>query len=128
MNDDDQKFERGVAEFNAGRFFEAHEAWEELWLSAAEPEKTYLQGLIQIAAAFHHHARRNPRGAQSLLLAGIAKLNGCPSDFRGIGVAGLQREATRWVEILCRMEESEALELPKIRVAKAKGTKRKRGG
>ena len=65
-----EKFGRGLAHFNAREFFEAHEAWEELWLVEAEPEKTFLQGLIQLAAAFHHYGRGNLRGARSLLAAG----------------------------------------------------------
>lgn len=44
--------------FNAGRWWEAHEAWEPLWLRAAGPERHFLQGLILLAAALHkrwHH-------------------------------------------------------------------------
>ena len=44
----------GLRCFHSGAFFEAHEHWESVWLAAQEPEKTFLQGLIQIAAAFYH--------------------------------------------------------------------------
>lgn len=125
---DEEKFERGVAHFNAGRFFEAHEVWEELWLAAAEPEKTFLQGLIQVAAAFHHRARGNARGAQSLLAAGIAKLAGSPDDFRGIAIGDLREEAEQWIEILRDSKGSESRDVPKIHTAKAKAIKSKRGG
>jgi uncharacterized protein len=122
------RFERGVADFNAGRFFEAHEVWEELWLAAVEPEKTYLQGLIQVAAAFHHFARGNSRGAQSLLAAGIAKLTGCPGNFRGVAIVGLRNEVKLWIEALRAQGKSELQKLPKIRAANEGGEKRKRGG
>ena len=127
MNDA-EKFKLGVADFNAGRFFEAHEVWEELWLAATEPEKTFLQGLIQVAAAFHHHGRRNARGTRSLLTAGIAKLAGCPDDFHGVAIAELRNDAERWIEMLREESGSDSLELPKIRAAKRKTTKSKRGG
>lgn len=54
MNSEERKkkFEVGLAHFNAEKFFEAHEFWEEIWLVESEPEKTFLQGLIQVAAAF----------------------------------------------------------------------------
>ena len=42
-------FDRGVAHFNARRFYEAHEDWEELWHEAEGDEKRWLQGLIQIS-------------------------------------------------------------------------------
>src|SRR5690348_11981481 len=41
----------GLRCFHSGAFFEAHEHWESVWLAAQEPEKTFLQGLIQVAAA-----------------------------------------------------------------------------
>jgi uncharacterized protein len=114
MNDE-EKFELGVTDFNAGRFFEAHEVWEELWLAAGEPEKTFLQGLIQIAAAFHHQARGNARGAQSLLAGGIAKLAGCPGDFRGITIRELRRESQEWEELLRSGKECGSRRWPRIR-------------
>jgi uncharacterized protein len=94
------KFQRGLAYFNAQQFFEAHEAWEEVWLIEPEPEKTFLQGLIQLAAAFHHYGRGNLRGARSLLAAGIAKLARFPDDHRGLALEKLRAEAGQWAEIL----------------------------
>jgi len=88
-----EQFRKGIALFNARKFFESHEVWEELWLVEPEPEKTFLQGLIQLAAACHHHGRGNRRGAQSLLAAGLAKLGRFPDDHRGIAVAKLRASA-----------------------------------
>ncbi len=124
---DEEKFERGVADFNTGRFFEAHEVWEELWLAAAEPEKTFLQGLIQVAAAFHHHGRGNARGTCSLLTAGIAKLAGCPDDYRGLAISKLREEVEAWAKLLSD-ENSGLRDVPKICAMRRKATKRKRGG
>ncbi len=67
-------FRRGIEQFNAGHFFEAHETWEEVWLHSPEPDKTFLQGIIQIAAAFHHRSRGNDRGTPTLLQAGLKRL------------------------------------------------------
>jgi hypothetical protein len=52
----------GLRRYEAGEFFAAHEAWESLWLESQEPEKTFLQGLIQVTAAFHHLQRNNSLG------------------------------------------------------------------
>jgi len=115
-----QQFERGVALFNARKFFEAHEAWEELWLVEPEPEKRFLQGLIQLAAALHHCSRGNSRGAKSLLAAGIAKLERFPDRHRGLALAQLRAQATRCVRWLGQKEGREP-PLPKIRAASLKG-------
>jgi len=50
-------FLEGIDHFNSRRFWEAHEAWETLWLEAESDLDQYLQGLIQIAAAYHHIQR-----------------------------------------------------------------------
>jgi predicted metal-dependent hydrolase len=123
-----EQFRRGIALFNARKFFEAHEAWEELWLIEPEPEKTFLQGLIQLAAAFHHHGRGNPRGAQSLLAAGLAKLRRFPDDHRGLALAALRADAERWAGKPGAATDAGAMKLPRIRRIARIGRKKKRGG
>jgi uncharacterized protein len=46
-------FREGIELFNQGRFFESHEAWEEIWRSTTPEPKDLFQGLIQVAAAMH---------------------------------------------------------------------------
>ncbi len=63
----DPRVAQGVGEFNAGRFFEAHEFWEDLWLETVGHERLLLQGLIQIAAGYLK-AESGNRGATIKLL------------------------------------------------------------
>ena len=58
---------------NHGLFVEVHELLEPVWFRAAEPARTALQGLIQIAVGFHHLENGNREGARSLLVLGLAK-------------------------------------------------------
>jgi predicted metal-dependent hydrolase len=76
----------GLRLYNAGQFFTAHEAWESIWLNSPEPEKTFLQGLIQVTAAFHHLSRDNRLGTVLLLQAALRRLDHYPSSFGGIAV------------------------------------------
>jgi len=115
----DEKFRRGLAHFNAREFFEAHEVWEEIWLVEAEPEKTFLQGIIQIAAAFHHYCHENPAGAESLLAAGIVKLSRFPEAHRGLSIGDLRSVAKRWARRLGQGENPGRSELPTISVSGA---------
>jgi hypothetical protein len=71
----------GLRCFHSGAFFEAHEHWESVWLAAQEPEKTFLQGLIQVAASFHHFRRGNCAGTISLLRSALRRLDGYPEVF-----------------------------------------------
>ena len=66
--------ERGRAAFNRGDFFEAHEWWEDAWRVLAGAERTFVQGLIRIAAALHHLQEGRPAPAARLLRRGLEKL------------------------------------------------------
>jgi predicted metal-dependent hydrolase len=82
----------GLRHYNAAEFFAAHEAWESVWLTSPEPEKTFLQGLIQVTAAFHHFQRNNPLGTTRLLNAALRRLETYPPHFGGISVALLRND------------------------------------
>jgi uncharacterized protein len=110
-----EKFERGLEHFNAREFFEAHEVWEEVWLTEDEPEKTFLQGIIQIAAAFHHYRRGNSDGAETLLAAGIVKISRFPAQHRGLAIHDLRDEAKMWARALGEMQRPGDEKLPAIR-------------
>jgi uncharacterized protein len=90
----------GLRCYRAREFFAAHEHWECVWLRSKEPEKTFLQGLIQVAAAFHHLQRGNPRGTRSLLHRARLRLERYPAHFRGIDVALLCKEIDEWLRVL----------------------------
>jgi len=92
----DAALARGLALFNAGDHFAAHEAWEERWRVAADPdERRLLQGLIQVAAAHHKlRVQGKPESAARLLARGLAKLDACAPDAGGLALADF-REATR---------------------------------
>jgi predicted metal-dependent hydrolase len=79
----------GLRRYNAGEYFTAHEAWETIWLEAQEPDRTFLQGLIQVTAAFHHLRRNNPVGTSRLLHAALRRLELYPACFGGISVTTL---------------------------------------
>jgi hypothetical protein len=66
--------DRTEALASRGLFFEVHELLEPVWFRSLEPVRTALQGLIQVAVAFHHLENGNRDGARSLLALGLAKL------------------------------------------------------
>jgi len=66
----------GVDLFNHFYFWEAHEAWENLWSTTEResPAGRLLQGLIQIAAAFLKTHTGVHEGATKLASVGLGKL------------------------------------------------------
>ncbi len=56
----------GILLFNEGDFFEAHEVWEDLWHATVGPDRSFYQGLIQVAVGLCHYHNGNWRGALKL--------------------------------------------------------------
>lgn len=106
----------GLRCYRAGEFFAAHEHWEAVWLELRDPEKTFLQALIQVAAAFHHFQRGNQEGTSSLLQAALRRLEPRSPSFGGVLVTPFCQAIREW---LSAMEEGEALShrpFPEIRL------------
>ena len=93
-------YQHGIALFNQGNFYEAHEVLEDVWRETSGPQKSFLQALIQIAVALHHHSTGNVVGARSLLAKASRRLAGCPDPCAGIVVADLSQSVDRWQEAL----------------------------
>ena len=105
----------GLRCYCGGSFFEAHEHWEEVWLAAQEPEKSFLQGLIQVAAAFHHYQQGNRAGTASLLAAALGRLERYTEGFGGIALPPLREEIRAWLGALDMPDEPISLTVPVIR-------------
>lgn len=81
-----EAFWQGVREFNDGQFYACHDTLEALWIEAQEPEKTFYQGILQIAVACYHLGNRNWRGAVILLGEGTRRLSSYGLEYGGIDV------------------------------------------
>lgn len=114
MTSRDERFARGVEQFNRHEFFECHESWEEIWVHAPEPDRTFLQGIIQIAAAFHHFTRANRSGARSLLREGLRKLEQFPEEYRNIRLEPVRRCVAWWIAALDSEESPGATSFPRM--------------
>ena len=97
---DAARFIEGIKLFNSAEFFEAHEVLEDVWRAAPAAEKRFLQGLIQVAVALHHHSKGNRTGARSLLARARRNLSGYPDEFVGIDLKPLLTSLARWQEAL----------------------------
>ena len=91
-------FPKAVAHWNAREFWEAHEAWEDLWNQALDEHKRWLQGLIQYAAAFFHFERGFfVSGCQRLFDTATEKVTGYEGTTHGMDWADLQAQLAPWI-------------------------------
>jgi hypothetical protein len=88
----------GIDLFNKREYWEAHEAWEELWLEAETPLRAYYQALIQATAAFHHLGHENWGGMASLLDEAIAKLETYRPRTEGLDIDGFLAQLAPWLD------------------------------
>jgi uncharacterized protein len=78
-----------LREYNAGRFFECHEALEELLDDTADADWAFVLGLIQIAVGYHKLTQRYA-GGEKLLAMGLEKLASYADDHSGLDLTTLR--------------------------------------
>lgn len=116
------EFYRAVDQFNRGWYFESHETLEDLWMVTPWPERQFFQGVIQLAAAFVHFARREYAGIFKLLDAASEKLREFePEQFEVDITLLLEEIATARRELdtlgLERFVQWDELRRPRLRLA-----------
>jgi hypothetical protein len=109
---DHSTFQRGAELFNAREYFDAHEVWEDVWRAAPAEEKRFLQGLIQVAVALHHHTRGNLEGARSLLARAHRNLSHYPDSYAGVNLAEVRAAITQ-----CQQALRDGAPLPPFRIS-----------
>lgn len=82
--------DEGLRLFTAGDYFLAHETLEEHWVEADEPERDFLQGLIQLSVGLLHAGRGNARGALLQFRKSTARLERYPDVHEGIDLAAVR--------------------------------------
>ena len=90
----------GINLFNHARFFDAHEALEDVWRAAPPETKKFLQGMVQIAVAFHHYSTGIRVGMRSVLERAINNLSQPAGRFGQIQLAALLESLGQWREAL----------------------------
>ena len=87
---------RGADLFDAGDFWQAHEAWEEVWQREQRPIRSFYQSLIQIAAGYHHWSvKHRPRGVQLGIEKGIEKLTWYLPGYLDVDAAAVIADSER---------------------------------
>jgi predicted metal-dependent hydrolase len=112
-------FDEGVAAYDRGDFFEAHELLEPAWMGTAEPaERDLLQGLIKLAAAFVHGVRGNPLGIARNLTGARERLAGAigspAAAASGIDVAALVAAIDDRLARLARNPDDAMIDAPPL--------------
>ena len=93
----------GLELFNAGEYFEAHEALETAWRAERGPIRILYQGILQVAVAYLHTQRGNYGGAIALAERARSKLQTWPEVCRGVQVGDLLKDLALVTEALTNL-------------------------
>ena len=84
-------WQQGTELFNAGEYWEAHEAWEPLWLDAKDTDKHFYGGIILLAAALHKARQMSSeRGGRRNYAKALVHLANVPDEYLDVEVRRLE--------------------------------------
>lgn len=90
---DNIELQKAIAEFNQQKFYDCHDTLEAIWMESVEPDKTFYQGILQVAVGCYHLTNINWKGAVILLGEGIRKLREYEPEYLDINVDKLVEES-----------------------------------
>ncbi len=93
----------GIALFDAGQYFEAHEALETAWRAEPGPVRDLYRGILQVAVGYHHILRGNYIGARKMFARSRRWLSFFPDEVAGIDLGPFRRDFERVEAALVRL-------------------------
>ena len=102
------EFERGIAEFNQQQFYACHDTLEAIWVDAAEVDKRFYQGILQVAVGCYHLSNDNLRGAIILLGEAVRRLCDYQPDYESIDVEQLLAQSINLLQALQQLKPEQA--------------------
>lgn len=93
---------RGAELFDAGRYHDAHEEWEKVWIAGDTGDDDFWKGLIQASICLHHFQKGELEGARKLYKGHRAYLAEYLPEHRGLDVVGLLGEMQAFLRPVVR--------------------------
>lgn len=108
-----------LRDFNAGRYFEAHEHLEESLGEVEEIPAAWelAVGLIQVAVGYHKCASGYP-GGEKMLSLGLEKISPLPDECNGVQVEALRQRLREDLADIQGVKERLTQDPPRIRLVK----------
>ncbi len=92
--------------FNNHQWYEAHDAFEEIWNSVDGDERQVVQGILQVSVSQFHLSKGNSNGATILLGEGLGRIKTRTNVNLGID---LESFCTRLEDLLKKLQYNETL-------------------
>ena len=92
--------------FNNHQWYEAHDAFEEIWNSVDGDERQVIQGILQVSVSQFHLSKGNSNGATILLGEGLGRIKTRTNVNLGID---LESFCSRLEDLLKKLQYNEIL-------------------
>jgi uncharacterized protein len=114
----DARLRDGIRLFNEGRFFECHEILEAFYHEAADENKPFVEGLIQLAAAFRMYRDFGEiKGPVRMIHQALIRFENYQPSFLQIQVKDLCQAAEAWTKAVENAAPpASPASIPKIRL------------
>jgi|GEM_PF-183980 len=113
-------FIEGCELFDDGKYWHAHESWEDLWKSLKPLDRPVetdaVQGIIQCAALLYNYERQKIRGVVNMAKKLLARLSGVEHGIWGVDVALLRVALIPFVRDAAADEPSWGVEPNSVRI------------
>lgn len=113
----DARLREGIRLFNAGLFFQSHEALEDFYVASEEKDKPFLEGLIQAATALRlFRDFGEVEGAVRMIYQALIRLENYQPTYLGVRVKDFIQALESWAKQAEANSAKIGEEIPKIRV------------
>ncbi|MFL5953664.1 MAG: DUF309 domain-containing protein [Gaiellaceae bacterium] len=79
-------YQHGLLLARAGRYFEAHEAFETAWRGCGPDERDFFQGLVHVVVSAYQAGRDRPVAAERQRVKALSRLAAYAPAHRGLDV------------------------------------------
>ena len=91
----ERAYQHGLELARAGRFFDAHEAFETAWRACDPAERDFFQGLVHVVVSAYQAGRGRPVAAERQRVKALTRLAAYGPAHRGLDVELLRARLDR---------------------------------
>ena len=102
----DDKFSNALILFNNQKWYEAHDAFEDIWNTLDGDERQIIQGILQVSVSQFHLSKGNLNGATILLGEGLGRIKNRTNINLGIDLKTLCKSLE---ELLIKLQNNEEI-------------------
>ena len=84
-----ESLEEAIDLFNNQKWYEAHDAFEDIWNDLVGDERQIIQGILQVSVSQFHLNKGNLNGAMILLGEGLGRIRNRVSEDLGLDLISL---------------------------------------